>query len=165
MSITSFAPSMVGVGGHVYVGIGAGFASLTAPKLSEISINITAAINGGLTGPTDVKMKEIQYYNQTTGQEMVDTRTRKLSKLTLFVDGAANQTALDALLAEDHSIGIFIRPFTASATALAVGDKGDPYNATIASLVRGGADISDKWTIEVEFAEVTRGALMTALVA
>ena len=165
MSITTFAPTQVGVAGRVKVGIGAGFASLTAPKLSEITIDITGAIVDGFSGTTDVKMKETQYYNQSVGQETVDTRTRKLGKLTLYVDGVASQTALDALLAEDHSVGLFLRPLTVSTSALAVGDKGDAWNAKVARCDRGSANIGDKWTIEVEFAEAARSALMVALVS
>ena len=165
MSMTSFAPGQIGVAGHVLVAIGAGFANVNAPRLSELSINITAAIVDGVTGGTSVKTKETQLYSETAGKETLDSRTRTLSAITLFVDGVATQPALDALLAEDHSVGLFIRPFTASGTELAIGDKGDPYNFKVARYDRGSANIGDKWTVVIEPIEVVRGTLGVALVA
>lgn len=164
MSITSFAPGSVGVAGHVLVAIGAGFANVNAPKLSELSLNITASIVNGVSGGTTVKTKETQLYSETAGKETLDTRTRTLGTITMYVDGTTSQTALDALIGEDKLVGMFVRPFTASGTALAVGDKGDPYNFKVARYDRGSANIGDKWTIEIEPIEVVRGTLGVALV-
>lgn len=162
MSITAFAPSATDVAGKVYVGAGAGFASVTGPKLSEISMNLTAGIVGGFGGTTDVTMKEFQLYSEATSSETVDKVTRKLDSLTVYSDGS-NDSAFLTLFAEGNSVGLFLRPFTASGTALAAAQKGDAYNAKVASVARGSAQIGDKWTYVVTFSEITRSALNVAL--
>ena len=163
MSITTFAPALKDVAGYVKVGIGAGFASLAAPKLSEISVDLTAAIVDGVSGTTDVKMKELQLYNSNSATETLDKRTRKLDPITVYGDGSASETTFLALVDEGDSVGVFIRPYTASGTALAATDKGDAYNAKVASVDRGSANIGDKWSYTITFYEVSRSALNVAL--
>ena len=164
MSITTFAPALKDVAGYVKVGIGAGFASLTAPKLSEITIDLTAAIVDGVSGTTDVKMKELQLYNSNSATETLDKRTRKLDPITVYGDGSANEATFLTLVAEGTPVGVFIRPYTESATPLAAAQKGDAYNAKIACVDRGSANIGDKWSYVVTFYEVARSALNVALV-
>ena len=165
MSITSFSPTATDIAGRVAVAIGAGFANVNAPKLSELSLNVTAAIVTGVNGSTSVSTKEFQYYDDLSATESFDKRVRKLDGLEFYVD-AASKTAFDTLVGEDKLIGLFFRPYTLSTTALATTDKGTAWNATVRAVDWGNTAIGNKYTYAVQLSDVSRStALETALSA
>ena len=59
MSMTSYEPTNMQIAGYVDVAIGAGFANVSAPKRSELTMLVTCAIQG-VTSTTNV---------QTTSQQ------------------------------------------------------------------------------------------------
>ena len=164
MSITSFAPAQRDVAGFVTVTIGAGFANVAAPKLSELSLTITAAIDGGVSPKMDVKTKSIQLYSEATSREVYESQTLSMPEITVFTDGTSD-TAFRALVDDGKTVGMIIRPYTASATAVAVGDKVDAYLFTVHGMSRASAGIGDKWRYTFQPTDATRSALGVALVA
>ena len=164
MSITSFAPAQKDVAGFVTVTIGAGFANVAAPKLSELSLTITAAIDGGISPKMSVKTKSIQLYSEVTSREVFDSQTLDMPEITVFTDGTTD-ASFRTLVDDGKTLGIFSRPYTASATALAVADKGDAYNGVVHGLSRASAGIGDKWRYTFRLTDCTRSALGVALVA
>lgn len=164
MSLTAIAPARLDVAGRIQIGVGAGFASLAAPKLSEISKVITCAISGDFSGKTSVKTEEEQRLCDLEAYESVKSLTRSLEPLTLYTDSDATMTTILAAFTEAAQVGIFLRAHTLSSVALAIGDKGDAYNAKVASVDRAPAGVGQKWAVEITFAEVKRSALGVALV-
>lgn len=152
----------VDVAGNVQVAIGPGFANINAPKLSELTLQITCPIRGGIKGTTDVKTKSRQKYCDLFAKEGLESRTRKLDELTVLID-AKDRTKFDAIVAEDKTIGLFQRPLTSSKVALAVGDKGVAYQARISAIDYGSNDIGDQWTYVIKLLDVDRSPLNVAL--
>ena len=168
MSITTFSPAIKPVAGYIDVAIGAGFLSVATPKLSELSHLVTCAIIG-VTSKTNVAMKSHQDLCSKDATESLDTRTRTLETLVFKGDGAAGEAAFLALVAEDATVGMFVRPFISSiaegGAVLTVGDKGDAFEFKVAALDRGPATVGADWTYEVSAYEVQRSALNVALIA
>ena len=162
MSITTYDPDEIQVAGNVLIALGAGFADIHAPKLSELSIIATCPIESFDTA-TDVAMKAKQCLGMANAQEIVDKRTRKLSPITIK-SNTASEAAVLALLAEDAQVGFFVRPQVPSDQVLAVSDPGWAFNARVAKIDPLAVSVGNDFAWVVEFAEVTRD-LTTVLAA
>ena len=64
-------------------------------------------------------------------------------------------------MAEDAEVGIFVRPFTASATAAASADKGWSFNARVAKIDPQGIAVGNDFQWLVEVYGVTRSLAAT----
>ncbi|QLQ16142.1 MAG: hypothetical protein HZY73_11315 [Micropruina sp.] len=78
MSMTVYDPDETPAAGNVLIAFGAGFASIAAPKLSELTINATCSIEQFDTS-TDVSYKSKQTLCMLDAEEQVDKRTRKIA--------------------------------------------------------------------------------------
>lgn len=168
MSMTTYEPTNMQVAGYVDVAIGAGFANVNTPKLSELTMLVTCAIQG-VTSTTNLQATSQQGLCNKDAYDVLRSRTRTLEQLIFKGDGAASETAFLALVAEEALAGMFVRPYKRSVkeggTALAVGDKGDAYNFKVGSLDRGPVAVGGEWTYVVTSTEVKRSSLNVALIA
>lgn len=168
MSMTSFEPETLRVAGFVDIAIGAGFADVNAPKLSELDMLVTCSIEG-LESVTNVATRELNVLCKRDAQEVVDTITRALGTLTFRVDGIAGEEDLKVLVKEGLTGCLFLRPYETSVAEggamPAVGDKGDAFNFRYSRVDRGAAAPGNDWTIVADVLEVTRSELGVALVA
>ncbi len=164
MSMTTFEPTRTDIAGRIFVALGAGFASVTAPKLSELSLNVTCAMADGLNAGADVSTKDDQRFCDLKATTSLDKVTDTLSDFTVYGDGTANEATFLSLCADGATACAFLRPYTTSTDALAVGQKGDPVNFKVGALVRGPVQIGERWSYIVKPVEVKRGPLNTALV-
>lgn len=167
MSMTAFEPEALRVSGSIDVALGAGFADLAAPKLSELSLLVTCSLLG-VTSTTDVTMRELETLCKKDTKDTLDKRKRGLEKLVFRGDGV-DEAAFLALVQEDQEIGMFVRVYDTSVAEgganLAVADAGDAYSFKVASLDRGPATPGADWTYEVTPYEIERSDLNVALVA
>lgn len=164
MSMTTFEPTRTDINGRIYTAFGAGFANVTAPKLSELSMNLTCALADGFNAGADVSTKEEQRFCDIKASTTLDKVTDTLSDFTVYGDGSVNEAAFLSMFADGATVGAFLRPYTLSSTALAVGQKGDPVNFKVAATVRGPVTSGEKWSYVVKVVEPKRGPLNTALV-
>lgn len=162
MSLTVFEPARVDVNGHAQVHIGAGFADVNAPKLPEVPVKITCALNDPPQSTTDVKTKSDQRLCDLNATERVDTRTTKMTDLVFYGDGSAAEAQFLAMVDVDKRVSMFVRPYLLSTAPLAVGDKGDAYNLKVAAVDRQG-NSGDQWSYKVQFVDATRSKLNVAL--
>lgn len=168
MSMTTYEPTNMQVAGYVDVAIGAGFANVNTPKLSELTMLVTCAIQG-VTSTTNMQTTSQQDLCNKDAYDVLQSRTRTLEQLVFKGDGAASEAAFLALVAEESLVSMFVRPYKRSVkeggTALAVGDKGDAYNFKVGSLDRGPVTVGGEWTYVVTPTEVKRSTLNVALIA
>ena len=166
MSMTAYEPTNVQVAGYVDVAIGAGFANVNAPKLSELTMLVTCAIQG-VNSTTNLQTTSRQELYNKDAYDVTGSRTRGLEQLIFKGDGATSEAAFLAMVTEDALVGMFVRPYLRSVkeggTALAVGDKGDAYNFKVGSLDRGPVAVGGEWTYVVTPTEVKRSSLNVAL--
>lgn len=166
MSMTAYEPTNMQVAGYVDVAIGAGFANVNAPKLSELTMLVTCAIQG-VTSTTNLQTTSKQDLCNKDAYDILQSRTRTLEQLVFKGDGAASETAFLALVAEEALVSMFVRPYKRSVkeggTALAATDKGDAYNFKVGSLDRGAVAVGGEWTYVVTPTEVNRSSLNVAL--
>ena len=166
MSMTTYEPTTMQVAGYVDVAIGAGFANVSAPKLSELSMLVTCAIQG-VTSTTNLQTTSQQGLCNKDAYDVLQSRTRTLEQLIFKGDGAASEATFLALVAEEALVGMFVRPYKQSVkeggTALAASDKGDAYNFKVGSLDRGPVAVGGEWTYVVTPTEVKRSSLNVAL--
>lgn len=166
MSMTAYEPTNMQVAGYVDVAIGAGFANVSAPKLSELSMLVTCAIQG-VNSTTNLQTTSRQELCNKDAYNVTDSRTRELEQLVFRGDGAASEATFLALVAEEALVSMFVRPYKRSVkeggTALAAADKGDAYNFKVGSLDRGPVTVGGEWTYVVTPTEVKRSALNVAL--
>lgn len=166
MSMTTYEPTNMQIAGYVDVAIGAGFANVNAPKLSELSMLVTCAIQG-VAGTTNLQTTSKQDLCNKDAYDVLQARTRTLEQLVFKGDGAANEAAFLALVAEEALVSLFVRPYKRSVkeggTALASADKGDAYNFKVGSLDRGPVAVGGEWTYVVTPTEVKRSSLNVAL--
>lgn len=162
MSLTIFEPARIDVNGHAQVHIGAGFADVNAPKLTEVPVRITCALNDPPQSTTDVKTKSDQRLCDLNATERVDTRTTKMSDLTFYSDGGTSEAQFLAMVDVDKRVSMFVRPHLLSTAPLAVGDKGDAYNFKVAAIDRIG-NSGDQWAYRLQLVDVTRSKLNVAL--
>lgn len=166
MSMTTYEPTNMQVAGYVDVAIGAGFANVNTPKLSELTMLVTCAIQG-VTSTTNLQTTSKQDLCNKDAYDVLQARTRTVEQLVFKGDGAANEAAFLALVAEEALVSMFVRPYKRSVkeggTALAAADKGDAYNFKVGSLDRGPVAVGGEWTYVVTPTEVKRSALNVAL--
>lgn len=168
MSITAFSPSTKQVAGFVDVAMGAGFASLATPKLSELSLLVTCSLES-FESASSASTRSVQPLCSKEAVEVVDSITRNISSMVFKGDGVVAETAFLALVGEGNTLGVFVRPYKTSiadgGTAIAVGDKGDAFNCKVRTFDRGPATVGSNWTYVVQVGEVKRSALNVALIA
>lgn len=168
MSMTAYEPTNKQVAGYVDVAIGAGFANVNAPKLSELTMLVTCAIQG-VTSATNLQTTSQQGLCNKDASDVLQARTRTLEQLVFKGDGAASEASFLALVAEEALVSMFVRPYKRSVkeggAALTAGDKGDAYNFKVGSLDRGPVAVGGEWTYVVTPTEVKRSSLNVALIA
>ena len=162
MTLTTYGPDPTQQAGFVKIAIGESFASLKAPKLTELIVDATCAITAFGTN-TDVSYKERQDLCMKDAKEWLDKRVRKLDPMTIRA-AKTQQDAVIALLAEDAQVRFFVRPYDSSDTPLAVGDKGWSFTARVAKLDPTPLAVGNDYEWTVEFYDVNR-SLEAALVA
>ena len=166
MSMTTYEPTNMQVAGYVDVAIGAGFANVNTPKLSELTMLVTCAIQG-VTSTTNLQTTSQQGLCNKDAFDVLQSRTRTLEQLVFKGDGAASEATFLALVAEEALVSMFVRPYKRSVkeggTALAAADKGDAYNFKVGSLDRGPVAVGGEWTYVVTPTEVKRSSLNVAL--
>lgn len=162
MPLTTYSPSPTRQAGNVKITFGPKITNMAAPSLAALTVDGTCAVTQfGTT--TDVTMQERQDLCDADAYEWMDRRVRKLDQLVFRADATA-QTAILALLAEDAEVGIVVRPYKSSDTALAATDKVWAFNARVAKLDPNPIAVGNDFEWLVDFYDVRR-ELNAALVA
>ena len=162
MALTTVDKARVKVAGHTIIAFGPKHTSLSAPSLAALTLDLTCVVLS-FAADTDVAYTEGQDLCDTDASTQLERRVRTLGPVRIRVN-ATNLTSLKALLAEDAEVGVVVRRFTATTTALAVADKVDAFNAKVAKFEHSEIAVGGEFEATVEFYGVTR-ATDVAMVA
>ena len=162
MAFTTVDKARVKQAGNTVIAFGPKIANLAAPSLAPLTLDATCVVLS-FAADTDVSYTEGQDLCDKDASTQLDRRVRTLGPIRIRVNGTSI-TTLKALLAEDAEIGVVVRRFTATTTALAAADKVDAYNAKVAKFEHSEIAVGGEFEATVEFYGVTR-ATDVAMVA
>lgn len=153
MPLTVVTDVAVKQAGNVKILFGPKITNLASPSLAAFTVDGTCPIRE-FNHDVEVSFTEDQSLCQLDATTQLDKRTQKLGPIRFRVN-AANRDALKALHAPTADIGVFLRPFTPSATAAAVADKGLAWNAKVAKFVLNPIAIGNEYEVTAEYYAVT----------
>lgn len=162
MALTTVDKARVKQAGNTVIAFGPKFTTIGAPSLAALTLDATCVVLS-FAADTDVSYTEGQDLCDKDARTNLDRRVRTLGPIRIRVN-ATSLTTLKALLAEDAEVGLVVRRFTATTTALAAADKVDAYNAKVAKFEHNEVVVGNEFEAVVEFYGVSR-ATDVALVA
>ena len=139
--------------GNTIIAFGPKFTTLAAPSLAALTTDVTCVVLS-LNDGTNASTIETQDLSDKDAKTTLDKRVRNLS-MRLRVSKAGWAT-LKPLLAEDAEVGVAVRRFDPTMTALAVSDKVDAYNAKVLTCEFNEITVGGEYEVAVEFMDVSR---------
>lgn len=153
MALTTVDKARVKQAGNTVVAFGPKFTTLTAPSLAALTTDVTCVVLS-LADGTNASTTETQDLCDKDARTTLDKRVRSLSmRLRVSKTG---WTTLKPLLAEDAELGVVVRRFDPTTTALTAGDKVDAYNAKVLTCEFNEIAVGNEYEVAVEFSDVFR---------
>lgn len=153
MPLVTVDKARVKQAGNTVVAFGPKFTTLTAPSLAALTTDVTCVVLS-LADGTNASTTETQDLCDKDAKTNLDKRVRNLS-MRLRVSKTGWGT-LKTMLAEDAEVGVAVRRFDPTTTALAAADKVDAYNAKVLTAEHNEIAVGNEYEITVEFYGVAR---------